>query len=169
MGKGTRTRRVTRSSMPTIPAAPPAPSIPSATLHPHKFRSFLAQSCRFPNFGEPGITQFVEMAYGTVPIEMMVHRDPNGILRAIFSYFPFDMPPRQLAGEFLVFVDPSWQRQGLATEMFEIADARFGIDLSAQSYTPDGRRFAEAMALRRGYIAKRRFTANASGLVELLP
>lgn len=162
------TSRKRRTPVHTLPALPaPVPSaIPEAILPENQYKSFLHQSTRFPNFWNPGICCWQTIVRG-IPIEMMTHRDPNGILRAIFSFFPYDFPPREDAGNFLVFVDPAWQRQGIASELFEIADQKFSIDLTNQRYTPSCRAFAVSMAERRGYIGKRRFAVDMAGKAEL--
>lgn len=111
--------------------------------------------------GEPGVTYEVnhingitgEAADGTrvanPPVDCLLWRDAAGTLRGILNHYPVAILLYEDAGNVNLWVDPSCQRQGIATALLDAAMARWPIDLDQQAYTPAGEAFINTWEARR--------------------
>ncbi len=104
--------------------------------------SFAHQRDQYPKHGQPGISYFRgDFPDGTY-VDVLLHRDEEGLVDGILFHYPFDMPPYQRRGSVNVYVDPLRQRQGIGTALLKAGGPRFKIDLTRQDYTPLGLKLA---------------------------
>jgi GNAT superfamily N-acetyltransferase len=111
--------------------------------------SWEGQAAQYPPTGEPGIGYFAGDAGYNKPVDCLLRRDGTGLLRGILNHYPVDMPPWEKAGNVTVLVQPGWRRNGIASALLDEARRRWPIDLTAQTYTDNGRRFIAAYRRRR--------------------
>jgi hypothetical protein len=103
-----------------------------------------SQAGQYPRTGEPGIGYYAGDAGHAQPVNCLLWRDATGRLRGILNHYPIDMPPWERAGNLTVLVQPGWRRRRIATTLVDQARRRWPIDLAAQTYTDDGRKFITA-------------------------
>lgn len=70
-------------------------------------------------------------------VDCLLWRDDNGVLRGILNHYPTDSEWEK-AGNVNLWVDPGWQRRGIATALLAAAMKRWTINLKQQRYTDDG-------------------------------
>lgn len=109
--------------------------------------SFERQRVQYPERGEPGITYFLARLPDGARVEVLLHRDADGIVDGILQHYPQDLPPYQQRGSVNVLVDPKRFRQGIATALLKVGGPRFKIDLTRQEFTPDGAALANRLRL----------------------
>lgn len=133
-----------------------------ATVPTRKVYEWHTQVPQYAKTGEPGVTyeqNHIKAATGVdatgqpvpgPPVDCLLWRDPEGVLRGILNHYPIAIPPFEEAGNVNVWVDPDWQRRGIATALCEAAMQRWPVDLDQQSYTPAGAAFVAAWEQRQG-------------------
>ena len=106
--------------------------------------SFESQVCQYPRLGAPGIDYFagvipIHAERGDPPIDCLLWRDEQGLVRGILNHYPVDYPPHERAGNINLYVHPEWRRRGIATALLREAERRYGSTRWAQQrYSPDG-------------------------------
>jgi GNAT superfamily N-acetyltransferase len=85
---------------------------------------------------------------GKPPIDCLLWRDDDGILRGIVNHYPVDYPPYEKAGNVNIWVDPTCRRTGIASQLWAEAVKRWNVRFQEQRFTQDGVAFARAV--RRG-------------------
>lgn len=102
-----------------------------------------SQKEQYPASGEVGIGYFAgETEYGTV--DCLLWRDQFGMLRGVLNHYTFTSPFGERPGSVNVYVDPSYRRRGVATDLLDAARLRWHIDIEAQVYTRVGADFMVA-------------------------
>lgn len=91
--------------------------------------------------GEPGLSYFAGVMPSSPdkpPVDCLLWRSDDGVLRGVLNYFPVDYPPWEQAGNITLLVDPDWRRQGIAHRLLADADSRWRIVWTQQAFTKDG-------------------------------
>lgn len=97
-----------------------------------------SQVHQYPETGDPGISYFRGDLTDGRWVDCLLWRDREGLLRGILNHYPVDVPPWERAGNFNIYVDPRFYRQGIGTELVTEADLRWSLDFEQQDYTPNG-------------------------------
>jgi len=121
----------------------------TATIPDHFAHSWDSQVVQYPARGPRGISYFEahpESHEGI--IDCLLFRDKSGKVRGILNHYPIDFPPLEQAGAVNIWVEPRWQRRGVAMKLLAEADRRWQIDFSKQRFTTGGVRLVEAYLAR---------------------
>jgi GNAT superfamily N-acetyltransferase len=104
---------------------------------------FSAQSRQYPRRGPRGISYFAGTTESDdTVVDCLLFRDKHGILRGILNYYATSIPPFETAGSVNIFVEPRFQRKGIATKLLRVALDRWPtINLDGQTYSTDGKKF----------------------------
>lgn len=102
---------------------------------------FASQAVQFPELGKPGLTYSQEDLDASHKVNVLLHRDDKGIANGVLYHYRDGFPGFEKKGNVNVMVDPSAQRQGIATKLWDEADRRWKINLKQQTYTAEGRKF----------------------------
>lgn len=105
--------------------------------------SWESQVVQYPLDGEPGI----EYSEGDVDqeytVDCLLWRDDFGRVRGILNYYAHDFKPWERAGNLNIFVDPTYRRSGVATELLEEASRReYSVNIGRLHYTRAGKALA---------------------------
>lgn len=101
--------------------------------------SYESQVVQYPRLGAPGIEYFAGDGGFAKPVDCLLWRDDEGLVRGILNHYPVDMPPHEKAGNINLFIDPARQRQGIGTALVREANRRWGpINWNQQRYTKAG-------------------------------
>jgi GNAT superfamily N-acetyltransferase len=106
--------------------------------------SWTSQARQYPKLGKPGIGYFP----GPTPhgvVDCLLWRDTAGHLRGILNHYPFNAPHLEQKGNVNVWVQPGWQRRGIATALVQEAQARWGVNFAQQRFTTAGAALADAL------------------------
>jgi GNAT superfamily N-acetyltransferase len=133
-------------------AEPPPPTVAHAVLAPaqrHTLRPmpewlFDDQVSQYPPDGPDGVGYYKGVIDDTRHVDCLLYRKDGKIL-GILNYYPQDMPPYEMQGNFLVVVDPAHRREGIGTALVAEAVRRFGADPNEQQVTALGRALNESM------------------------
>lgn len=122
----------------------PRPTIPVVAY------TWESQKRQFPAEGEPGIGYFAgETKLGVV--HTLLYRSWEGHVVGILYYYDRDFGPWEKAGNVNLLVDPAFQRKGIAMELLEEGERRYGkFNFEQQDYTVEGAALAKAYLRRRG-------------------
>jgi GNAT superfamily N-acetyltransferase len=92
---------------------------------------------QYPAGGPSGLGYFAGVTpLGTV--DCLLWRNEAGEVVGILNHYPFRTPEGQEPGSFNIWVKPGWQRRGIATRLANEALRRWTVDLTRQTYTPEG-------------------------------
>ena len=98
-----------------------------------------SQKKQYPVSGEPGISYFGgDTEWGTV--DCLLWRDSLGNLRGILNHYPFSNKWER-SGNVNIFVDPTYQRKGVATDLLNESRKRWPFDIERQTFTLEGVEF----------------------------
>lgn len=100
--------------------------------------AFDSQASQYPRSGPPGVSYFKGEIDSERWVDCLLWRDASGKLEGILNHFPMDFPPYEEKGNVNVIVRSSSRRQGIGTKLMLEAFHRWNINLSQQTYTPDG-------------------------------
>jgi GNAT superfamily N-acetyltransferase len=106
--------------------------------------SWESQVQQYPRFGVPGrISYFAGVVDSqTTPVDCLLWRDENGLLRGILNHYPIDYPPFERAGNVNLWVDPEWQKRGIGTDLVKKCIELYGpLKVEQQKYSRDGAEF----------------------------
>ena len=112
-----------------------------------------SQAAQYPVSGPPGISHFVAEVPPDITVECLLYREESGELAGIANYFPVDIPPYEMAGNWALFVRPEWRGQGIGTALMVEGMARW-------DYREDHITFTEGGA---ALVNKARRQINATG------
>lgn len=111
--------------------------------------SWESQYEQYPKRSSPGIKYFAgHMEQGTV--DCLLYYDDNGRLRGILNHYPFTYLPYEVEGNVNIWVDPKYQRRGVATALLTEAMKRWEFRPQQQSYTEAGEAFIRAFWGEKG-------------------
>lgn len=103
-----------------------------------------SQVSQYPERGEPNTIELFlgdesENFPGKPPINCLLWRDGDGLIRGILNHYPDDYPPYEQRGNINVFVQPEWKRRGIGTALWDKAIELFGEpNYHQQTYSPEG-------------------------------
>lgn len=102
--------------------------------------TFESQVCQYPHVGAPGIEYFAgDVGDGKPPVDCLLWRDEQGLVRGILNHYPVDYPPHEKAGNVNLYVHPDWGRRGIATALMHEGERRYGLTRwDQQRYSPAG-------------------------------
>jgi len=106
---------------------------------------FQSQADQYPEKGKPGVSYFKGVIDDESYVDALLWRDKQGKVRGIFNHYPMEFPGFEKKGNFNMMVDPEFQRQGIARQLFAEADRRWKLDLKQQTWTKDGRQFIQSL------------------------
>lgn len=98
---------------------------------------------RYDEVGEVGLTE-IQTKYMGKPVNTLLYRDEQGILRGIITHFPKAIIPYKMEGEVDLAVDPSCRRQGIGMKLIKKASELWDIQAKLQRYTPASAALTEA-------------------------
>jgi GNAT superfamily N-acetyltransferase len=112
--------------------------------------AWATQAPQYPPDGPPGISYFRGDVSPDVWVDCLLWRDEDGTLRGILNRYPTDIPPWEAQGNFNLWVDPDWHRQGIGTALITEADRRWSLDFEQQRYTLEGAALVARYLERQG-------------------
>jgi GNAT superfamily N-acetyltransferase len=115
--------------------------------------SWESQVKQYPTLGAPGIQYFAGVVEGREkPVDCLLCKDVTGHVRGILNHYPVDFLPLEVAGNVNIWVDPEWQRKGIATALIKRCIQMYGqIPVEQQKYTSEGVQLLTAM-LKKGIM-----------------
>lgn len=114
---------------------------------------FATQVTQYPQNGEPDTIELFlgDVGKGRLPVNCLLWRNHDGLVRGILNHYPQDYPPLEQAGNINVFVHPDWKRRGIGTALMERATELFGEpNFEQQIYSPEGMKFLLRYRRRHG-------------------
>jgi GNAT superfamily N-acetyltransferase len=109
--------------------------------------SWESQVMQYPVVGEPGIGYFAGVVAGDLPpVDCLLWRDDQGLVRGILNHYPVNYAPYEMAGGVNIWVHPDWQRRGIGRALVTEAVTRWGeINVEQQRFSEAGAAFALAL------------------------
>jgi GNAT superfamily N-acetyltransferase len=106
-----------------------------------EIQTWSSQARQYSPTGAPGIAyerhELPHLGPNAVS-ECLLYRDSTGALRGILNHFPNAVPRYEKAGNINVWVDPAYQRKGVATALLQAATQRWLVNFDQQDYTVAG-------------------------------
>lgn len=114
--------------------------------------SYESQVVQYPRLGAPGIEYFAgKDEHHPVPVDCLLFRGEDGLIRGILNHYAIDYPPHEKAGNINLFVDPAHHREGIGTALVREANRRWGpINWNQQRYTAAGVELAHRLISELG-------------------
>ena len=99
--------------------------------------TFDSQARQFPAAGPAGLTYEHVTASDSTPVDVILHREPDGLLTGIAYHYPVNCT-LQAAGSANLVVHPDYQRAGIGLILLTALIDRHNLDLTAQQWTTAG-------------------------------